>query len=254
MSDTGLLCVHAHPDDEALWTGGVLARYADAGVRTGVVTCTWVEGTRRVEELRRSLALLGAGEPRLLGYSDAGANESGGDERFVEADVDEAVGRLVGHIREFRPDVVVTYDAFGGYGHPDHVRAHRVTLAAVEAAAYEQLFPEAGEPWQARTLYLVTVPRSVVRAEWEKIFGAPPEPGQVLPGTPDEQVTTTVDVRAWADRKWEAFQAHESEAERGAGPAMFAGLPDEERERLLATEWYIRRDLVARQGPDLFAE
>ncbi|MCO6007092.1 PIG-L family deacetylase [Actinoallomurus purpureus] len=256
MSDAGLLCVHAHPDDEALWTGGILARHADAGVRTGVVTCTWSEETRRVEELSRSLSILGAGEPRLLGYSDAGNPDSGaeGNGAFVAAPLDEAVGRLVAHIRDFRPGVVVTYDAYGGYGHPDHVQAHRVTLAAVEAAAYAQLYPDAGEPWRVRALYLVTVPRSVVLAEWQELFGGPPDPGQVLPGTPDEQVTTTVDVRPWVERKWRAFQAHESEAERGAGPAMFAGVPGEVRERLLGTEWYIRRDLAAPHPADLFAD
>ncbi|MEV5708564.1 PIG-L family deacetylase [Actinoallomurus sp. NPDC052274] len=251
MPDGGVLCVHAHPDDEALWTGGMLARSAEAGVRTGVVTCTWTEGTRRVEELRHSLSILGTGDLRLLGYADAGGADSGG-EAFVGAPLDEVVGRLVGHIRDFRPDVVVTYDAYGGYGHPDHVRAHRVTLAAVEAAAYEQLYPDAGAPWSVRTLDLVTIPRSVVLAEWERVFGSPPDPGQVLPGTPDERVTTTLDVRRWADRKWQAFQAHESEAERGAGPAMFAGLPAAERERLLGTEWYIRRELAVPTGEDSF--
>ncbi|MCA2222037.1 PIG-L deacetylase family protein [Nonomuraea aurantiaca] len=101
MTEPSLLCVHAHPDDEALWTGGTLARFADAGARTGVVTCTWTEGTRRVAELARSLDILGAGEPRLLGYADGNAGLSApGAARFVDAPLDEAVGRLVGHIRE----------------------------------------------------------------------------------------------------------------------------------------------------------
>jgi N-acetyl-1-D-myo-inositol-2-amino-2-deoxy-alpha-D-glucopyranoside deacetylase len=247
-----LLCVHAHPDDEAIWTGGTLARYSEAGVRTGVVTCTWAEGTRRVAELERSLAILGAGKPRLLGYADS-RPDSG--VLFRTAPLDEAVGRLVRHIREFRPDVVVTYDAFGGYGHPDHIMAHRVTLAAVEAAAYEQLHPEAGDPWRVRALYLSTIPRLVVEEHWDKIFGAPPGPDVVLPGVPQDRVTTVVDVRPWVGRKWEALQAHESEAERGAGPAMFANLPDDLRDQLLSTEWYIRLNAPPTGSPsgDLFA-
>ncbi len=237
-----LLCVHAHPDDEALWTGGLLARSAEAGGRTGVVTCTWAEGTRRAGELERSLAILDAGKPRLLGYADARVPESApGSPRFCDAPLEESVGRLVGHIREFRPDAVITYDGYGGYGHPDHVHAHRVTLAAVEAAGYPQLYPGAGEPWRPRSLYLATVPRSAVLALWPQVFGGEPEPGQPLPGVPDEEISTTVDVRRWHERKWAAFAAHASEAERGAGPAVFAALPAETRQRLLGTEWFIRR-------------
>jgi LmbE family N-acetylglucosaminyl deacetylase len=245
----GLLCVHAHPDDEAIWTGGVLARYADAGVRTGVVTCTWAEGTRRVEELKRSLDILGAGEPRLLGYADSRTSGSGAG-AFAHAEFDDAVGRLVEHIREFQPEVVVTYDAFGGYGHPDHLQTHRITLAAVEAAAYEQLYPEGGAAWRTRALYQATVPRSLVQAHWQEVFGSPPDPDQRLPGIPDDLITTRIDVSSWVDRKWAALRAHESEAERGAGPAMFAGLSPEARQRLLGVEWYVRRDLDPAVMPD----
>ncbi|TNY37809.1 PIG-L family deacetylase [Thermomonospora catenispora] len=244
----GLMCVHAHPDDEAIWTGGVLARAADEGIRTAVVTCTWTEGTRRAAELARSLEILGAGRPRLLGYADAEVPESG-PSRFVDAPLEESVGRLVAHIRDFRPDTVITYDAYGGYGHPDHIHAHRVTLAAVEAAAHPRLHPEAGDPWRVRELHLVTFPLSVVRTLWEELLGAPPEPDRALPGVPDEMVALTVDVRPWTGRKWRALQAHESEAERGAGPAMLSGLSEEQRVRLLGTEYYIRRPLTGDPAP-----
>ncbi|WP_084956346.1 PIG-L family deacetylase [Thermoactinospora rubra] len=149
--DLRLLCVHAHPDDEAIWTGGTLARYADEGAATAVVTCSWAEGTRRAEELRHSLDILGAGEPRLLGYADARKPESApGNPRLLDVPLDEAVGRVVEHIRQFRPDVVLTYDGYGSYGHPDHVHVHRVTMAAVEAAGYDQLYRDAGAPWRPR--------------------------------------------------------------------------------------------------------
>ncbi|WP_049563812.1 PIG-L family deacetylase [Nonomuraea sp. SBT364] len=234
-----VLAVHAHPDDEAIWTGGTLAKYAAEGAATAVVTCTWAAGTVRAGELERSLEILGAGEPRLLGYADAGKAESApGAPRFVDVPLDEAVGRVVAHIREFRPDVVLTYDGYGSYGHPDHVHAHRVTLAAVEAAGYDQLFPEAGEPWRPRGLYLATVPRSVVAAQWEAVFGTPPEPGQVLPGVPDEDVSTRLDVGRWAGRKWAAMHAHESEVGRGASMTLLTSLPEQARAQMLANEWY----------------
>lgn len=254
LNEKSLLCVHAHPDDEALGTGGVLARCVAGGGRAGVVTCTWAEGTRRAGELARSLAILGAGEPRLLGYADARyAASAPGGARFVDAPLDEAVGRVVAHIREFRPDAVVTYDAYGTSGHPDHIHVHRVTLAAVEAAGWGQLYPEAGEPWRVGALYLQTLPRSVVAAVWPQLFGAASPgaragagDGPALPGVPDEEIGVTVDVAAvdvsaWYERKWAAIEAHESEAERGAGAAKFAKPPEELRRRLLGTEWFIRR-------------
>lgn len=134
-------------------------------------------------------------------------------------------------------------------GIPTTSTAHRVTLAAVEAAAHPRLHPKAGGPWRVHELHLVTFPLSVVRTLWEELLGAPPEPDQALPGVPDEMVTLTVDVRPWTDRKWRALWAHESEAERGAGPAMLSGLSAEQRIRLLGTEYYIRRPLTG--GPAL---
>lgn len=239
--DLGLLCVHAHPDDEAIWTGGTLARYADEGARTAVVTCTWAEGTRRAAELERSLEILGAGRPRLLEYADARNAESApGRPRLLDVPLDEAVGRLVEHIREFRPDIVITYDGYGSYGHPDHVHAHRLTMAAVEASGYDQLYRDAGAPWRPHALYLATIPRSVVVSHWEDIFGSAPDPGQTLPGVPDDQVTTRLDVGRWAERKWAALHAHESEVERGASMTLLTALPERARTEMLSNEWYRR--------------
>jgi LmbE family N-acetylglucosaminyl deacetylase len=118
------------------------------------------------------------------------------------APFDEVVGKLVAHLREIRPEVVVTYDGFGTTGHEDHIHAHRAALAAVETAAYEQLFPEAGEPHQVRRLAFDTVPQELARP--------------ILPGVGVAQrlITTTLDVSAWAERKWAAASAHESEPNR----------------------------------------
>ncbi|WP_405806099.1 PIG-L family deacetylase [Streptomyces sp. NBC_01187] len=244
-----VLCVHAHPDDEALWTGGVLAKYAAAGARTAVVTCTWAEGTGRAGELARSLEILGVpGGPRLLGYADRPPESAPGRPRFQDVPLDEAVAEVVAHIREFRPEAVLTYDAYGGYGHLDHVLAHRVATLAAEAAGHDQLYREAGVPWRPDALYYATLPRSFVREVWQQIFGAePPEEGSdgdPLPGVPDEWITDAVDIAAWGERKWEALCAHTTEVERGGGVTLLTSLPEDLRRRLLTTEWYVRRELT----------
>jgi N-acetyl-1-D-myo-inositol-2-amino-2-deoxy-alpha-D-glucopyranoside deacetylase len=153
-----LLTVHAHPDDESISTGGIMARYAAEGVRVVCVTCTGGEHGEivvpeldtpdnharladiRREELRRALARLGPIEQRFLGYVDSGMmgtpeNELPGS--FWQADLDEAAERLLVVVREVRPQVIVGYNDFGGYGHPDHIRAALVAKAAFERAADE---------------------------------------------------------------------------------------------------------------------
>ncbi|HWH33442.1 MAG TPA: PIG-L family deacetylase, partial [Egibacteraceae bacterium] len=177
----GLMCVHAHPDDEVIMTGGVLARAVSEGIRARVVTCTGGEmgevvgegmdpaeifpklGEVRLEELREALSILGTDGPQMLGYRDSGmmGTDGNADPRsFWQADMDEAVERLVRQIREFRPTVLVSYDAFGGYGHPDHIQAHRVMFLASEAAAVPMLYPDAGPAWPVRKVYFATLPKS----------------------------------------------------------------------------------------------
>ncbi|MDX3759954.1 PIG-L family deacetylase [Streptomyces sp. AK02-04a] len=237
MPVPSLLAVFAHPDDESLSAGGVLARHAAAGARTAVVTATWAADTRRAAELAEALRILGAGEPRMLGYADARVPHSApGCVRLCEAPLDETVRRLVTHIREFRPDIMVTHDAYGGLpGHPDHVHTHRVTVLAAQAAGLGQLYPDAGAPWQPRALYLATHPHSAVSA-LRAAIGA----RKTVYSVPDEQVTATVDVRPWMERKIAAVLAHRSEVDRGALPGVIAALSPEARVRLFATEWYIR--------------
>lgn len=233
-----LLAVFAHPDDESLVAGGVLARHAAGGGRTGVVTATWAEGTRRVAELADALRILGAGEPRLLGYADARVPQSApGCARFCDAPLVESVRRLVVHIREFRPDIVVTHDAHGGLtGHPDHLHTHRVTALAVQAAGLERLYPDAGVRWQPSALYLATHPDSAARVLGARLV----REGRAMYSVPDEWVTATVDVRPWLQQKIDAIMAHRSEVRRGALPGRLAALPAADREALLSTEWYIR--------------
>jgi mycothiol conjugate amidase Mca len=235
-----LLAVHAHPDDETITMGGLLAQCADRGIATSVICCTDGKVATifdpeyaaneaeirprlkeiREQELRRACDVLGVSEVHFLEYGDSGmagteANQAPGS--FWRCDVDEAVRRVVGHIRRFRPQVVVTYDGNGGYGHPDHIQAHRVTVLAVEAA-YHALYPDLGPSWRASKLYYTAFPRSEVRrvAEMAREAGIKPPFGDADPETlefvtPDEWVTTTVNCRDQLSRKREALLAHRSQ-------------------------------------------
>ncbi|MFD6967840.1 PIG-L deacetylase family protein [Streptomyces sp. NPDC059949] len=235
-----LLAVVAHPDDEALLVGGVLAQHAAAGARTAVVTATWTADTHRVSELADALDILGAGAPRLLGYADARNPNSapGGAVRLVDAPLDEAVGRLVAHIRELQPDIVVGHDALGQLtGHPDHRRAHQITLLAVEAAGLPHLYPEAGDPWQPTALYAATHPESGV----DRLGPLLQSVGKTLLAAPDAHVTTTVDVSPWVAQKWAAILAHRSEVSRARPlPGLLARLPEDERTEIIRTEFFTR--------------
>jgi LmbE family N-acetylglucosaminyl deacetylase len=228
-----LMAVHAHPDDEATGTGGVLARYAAEGVTTVLVTCTdgrcgdGPGGVKpgepghepeavvrmRQQELEASCAALKVTHLELLGYADSGmmgwpANEAPG--AFWATPVAEAADRLADLIRRYRPDVVVTYDPNGFYGHPDHIQAHRITMAAAAAT---------GIP---KKLYWTTAPRSKMAefgrlmrehgVEWDEPDGSLPQPPPEI-GLPDEEITTWVDVTAFGEQKFDALAAHASQSE-----------------------------------------
>lgn len=261
-----LMAVHAHPDDECITTGGVLAAAAAAGHRTAVVTCTGGElgqvvgegmveaevrprlAAVRRQELAAALALLGAGAPRTLGYRDSGMLGTDGNydvRSFWRAHFDEAVGAVVAEIRSFRPDVLVSYDAFGVYGHPDHVQTSRVAMAAVEAAAVGPLHPQAGPAWRVRKVYQSTVPRSFMAMANAALgargmpspFGDETDPSALAIGTPDEHVTTTVDVRDHLATKLAALRAHRSQVGRDS---FFLNLPADLEDLAFGVEWFVR--------------
>ena len=225
-----LMAVHAHPDDEATSTGGVLARYAAEGLTTVLVTCT--DGrcgdgpggvkpgeaghdpaavvAMRHSELEASCAALKVTHLELLDYADSGmmgwpTNDAPGS--FWATPVADAAERLAGLIRRYEPDVVVTYDENGFYGHPDHIQAHRVTMRAVKLAEDDGVAPV--------KVYWTAVPRSVLEAGM-KAFGESSEnPFQGvenvedLPfGTPDEEIAVRLDGHEYADRKVAALKAH----------------------------------------------
>ncbi|MFF5019512.1 PIG-L deacetylase family protein [Streptomyces sp. NPDC001165] len=243
-----LLAVFAHPDDESLLAGGVLAQHAAAGARTAVVTATWTADSHRAPELAQALNVLGAGAPRLLGYADARnpASAPDGVVRLVDAPLDEAVGRLVAHIREVRPDIVVGHDALGQLtAHPDHRRTHQITLLAVEAAALPHLYPDAGEPWQPAALYAATHSESGVDLLGPLLQSV----GKSVLATPDSYVTTTVDVSPWAAVKWKAILAHRSEVARARPlPGLLARLPEAERAEIIRSESFTRLSLGPAPG------
>jgi N-acetyl-1-D-myo-inositol-2-amino-2-deoxy-alpha-D-glucopyranoside deacetylase len=240
-----LLAVHAHPDDECIGTGGILARYSAAGVRTVLLTCT--DGAVgeisdpslatpenlaevRAHELDEAVRILGVNRLVKLGYRDsgmAGTADNQNPASFLQSSFDEAVERVVEVMREEHPDIVVTYDENGGYGHPDHIRSHQVTVAAFGAAGDPARFPNAGAPWSPAKLYYSVVPRSAVRRFAEELreagiefpFPAVARGGEdeVSFGVSDDRVTTVVDVAEFASTKHEALAAHRTQM----GPEQF---------------------------------
>ncbi len=234
-----LLEVHAHPDDESITSGGLFAWCAERGISTVLVTCTGGEvgeivdpsmdvaavrpqlASLRERELRDACAILGIKHLELLGYRDsgmAGTPENAHPDAFRRAAMKQAVARLVEIVRRRRPEVVITYDDGGGYGHPDHIKAHRITVRAFSAAADPKFRPRAGPPWQIKKLYYTALPRSrlkrlaqEIRARGIKTRWSDVEPEDLEFGTPDELVTTTVDARRYADLKMKAMAAHKSQ-------------------------------------------
>ena len=189
-------------------------------------------GGYRIAELCAALSALGSAAPRFLAgagrYRDSGmiGTPSAANPRaFVNARLDEAVGAVVAVIREIRPHVVITYDPNGGYGHPDHIQAHAITTAAVEAAG-TPAYPETGEPWSTPKFYWTVTERSGLERGIAAISEFPenwrlPEPGE-LPSVEDTDVTTAIDVRGVIDAKARALSAHATQVTVAPSRAEFA--------------------------------
>jgi LmbE family N-acetylglucosaminyl deacetylase len=247
-----LMAVHAHPDDEAIGTGGILARYSDEGVRTVLVTCTNGElgdapgGLKpgdpghdsdvvvplRRRELEASCEVLGVSQLELLGYHDSGMegwpqNDAPGS--FWRTPVEEPAARLSHLMRTYEPQVVVTYDENGFYGHPDHIQANRVTLAALERSGI------------AAKLYYIAVGRGRIKQFRDLMAEAgtqPPEEVVENPdfGTPDELITTVVDVSAVAGRKYASLGAHASQSDN----IFFLQMGEELFSAVMGSESFVR--------------
>ena len=234
--DRRLLLVHAHPDDESIYTGATMAKYAAEGARVTLVTCTLGElgeiippslaylaaakedrlGAYRIGELAAACAALGVTDHRFLGgpgrWRDSGMMGTAGNDDprcFWRADVDQAADALLDVIGEIRPQVLVTYDANGAYGHPDHIQAHRVTWRACELAG----------PDAPAKLYATAAPGS-------------------------EQSTTEIDAGAYFDRKLAAMRAHATQI---TVDAPFFARSNQVRHQALGVEYYTL--LAGPRGP-----
>jgi len=267
-----LMAVHAHPDDEASSTGGVLAYYADQGIRTVVVTCTNGEfgdapgqikpgddghdeqavAQLRLAELRRSAKILGVSQLELLGYHDSGMPDWEYKDRpdaFCNVPLDEVAGRISALMETYRPQVVIGYDDKGMYQHPDHVHAAR---AAAAAAA------QSGIPAK---YYQSTMRPSSWRKVWQALrdLGAEvPDPRDFTPeqlqqaSEAEARITTTVDITSVLPRKRDALMAHASQIQ----DSWFSKLPPEIGETAFGQENFVRvTDTTGAPVPetDLFA-
>jgi mycothiol S-conjugate amidase len=279
-----MMTVHAHPDDESSKGAATCARYADEGREVVVVTCTGGERgsilnpamdrpgvlddmpTIRRAEMARAAEILGV-QHRWLGYVDSGLPE--GDPLpplpegcFALGDVDEQVGSMVAVIRELRPHVLVTYDERGGYPHPDHIRCHEISVAAFDAAADPDRYPEAGEPWQALKLYYS---HGFSRARMEAFHAALLERGLESPygewlsnwstdiPDPGLRVTTRVQCADWFPVRDEALRAHATQIDP---ESRWFHVPSDLQREVWPTEDYeLVRSLVEAPLPedDLFA-
>lgn len=239
-----LLVVHAHPDDESSSTGGLLRLAAAQGHTTVLVTCTNgdlgdVKDPRlrlqprenpadrqrlaavRHAELQRAAAILRVTYLYELGYHDSGMQgwETNTEPHaFAQADVETVAHQLIQIIHQHRPDVVVTYDEQGGYGHPDHIMTHRVTMAALAAVAETEHSPEAGAPWQVRKVYYTAWARSdalrtlkLLHLLGRQTRLRDPDFDPQSIGCPDELITTRIDVRPVLRAKWHALFTHRSQ-------------------------------------------
>ena len=231
-----MLLVHAHPDDETINNGATMALYAALGADVTLVTCTRGEegevlvkelehlaahntdslGDHRVEELALAMKALGVSDHRFLGegrikYRDSGMMGTEPNNRpdvFWQANFDEATHDLVKVIEEVKPHILITYDEIGGYGHPDHIQAHRVAMSAAEKSA-----------WNIQKIYWNVMPKSVIQEgidAMKKIgsdfFGA--ESAEDLPFAKDDSfVHAMVDGNAYVEQKMDAMRAHATQIE-----------------------------------------
>jgi N-acetyl-1-D-myo-inositol-2-amino-2-deoxy-alpha-D-glucopyranoside deacetylase len=249
--DKRMLLVHAHPDDESINQGATMARYVAEGAQVTLVTCTLGEegevlvpelehlasdrddtlGRHRIGELANAMKELGVTDHRFLGgtgkYRDSGMvwhadghavpGEDVREGTFWRADLTEAAADLVEVIREVRPQVLVTYDEFGGYGHPDHIQAHRVATYGVSLAAARSFRPQLGEPWDVPKIYWGAMSESRMREGLRRLRAAGDtstfegmDPEGPLPPfiTPDHFLDAMVDGSDFVEAKMAAMRAH----------------------------------------------
>lgn len=280
MADRCLLSIHAHPDDEASKGAPTVAKYKTEGVRAVLVTCTGGEegdilnpamdlpevradlAAVRKRELEVASALIGYDEVVLLGYRDSGMPDSEANARpeaFANADLDEAVARLVTIIRRECPQVILTYgDDQQGYPHPDHLRVHDISLPAFERAGDPAYRPDLGEPFTPLKMYYSVWSRARVEATHNKFvelgLESPFSDDWFTRPNQDDRVTTSIAIGPWFDVRLEALLAHATQVDPES--AFWFGLPREVARSVHPFEDYIlAHSRVETQLPetDLFA-
>lgn len=255
-----LLALFAHPDDEILGPGGTFARYAAAGTRIDLVCAT--DGAVgeiadpalatpdtlaqvRAQELRCAADALGIQEVILLAYRDsgmAGTPENDHPAAFVNAPAADVVARLVRIVRQKRPFALVTFEPFGGYGHPDHIAIHHHTVAAFTAAADPAYRTDLGAPHQAARLFYPVVRRSLFWGMKERMAARGMDVSffeqletRREQAWPDDQIHVTIDVSATVEAKWQAFLCHRTQF---GADSLFRRLPQEDMADLLQQEYF----------------
>jgi mycothiol S-conjugate amidase len=272
-----LLTVHAHPDDEASKGSATVAKYVAEGVRAVLVSCTGGEAgevlnkamdspevaanlaTIRAQELQASVAAIGYTSVHLLGYHDSGMPGTDWNQRpdnFLNAPIEEAIGKLVAVIRTERPQVIITYaDGREGYAHPDHLRVHDISMPAFDAAGDPNRYPELGQPWQPSKLYYIGGAISTRRMQaLSRIFEAMGEENPFaqwqarrrergLPEMRPDNVTTLIDVGDFLATRRASLLAHRTQIDPGGA---WMRIDDEAlREAFPWDEYELARSLVA---------
>ncbi|HLZ62696.1 MAG TPA: PIG-L family deacetylase [Ktedonosporobacter sp.] len=271
MSTKRLLSIFAHPDDEGM-VGGALLHYQANGVETGLICATRGEvgeisdpilatsdnlGEVREAEMRAAAAALNIQHLWFLGYRDsgmAGTPENKDPRSLARARAAEVIGKLVAIIRQFRPQVIVTFDETGGYGHPDHIAIYRYTTGAFHAAADGVQYPELGPAHAVSKLYYSSLARRqvVMMAEWlqnEDYQGPFADIDPNTLGLPDDQISVLLDVERWQDTKSRSWVMHRTQMNPNT---PFARMPQEIQRKWRATESY--QLAATRVGPDVVGE
>ncbi|MGA0077892.1 MAG: N-acetyl-1-D-myo-inositol-2-amino-2-deoxy-alpha-D-glucopyranoside deacetylase [Candidatus Nanopelagicales bacterium] len=247
MSHLSLLFVHAHPDDETISTGATMAKYVAAGARVTLVTCTSGEegeilvpelahlssanedklGEHRQKELALAMQELKVNDHRFLGgagkYRDSGmvgTEANSHPKSFMNADLLSAASDLVAVIREVKPHILITYDEFGGYGHPDHIQAHRVAHYAKDLAQVESFKPELGPAHKISQTYWTAIPLSlaekgfaqIAMSEDSKFFGVE-SLDEINFLQPDQIITTEIDGKDFLEQKLSALKQHRTQVD-----------------------------------------
>jgi LmbE family N-acetylglucosaminyl deacetylase len=267
MATGGLLAIFAHPDDETFGVGGTMAHYASHGVPVTMICATRGEvgeiaagskatpetlGQFREQELRDAMGILGVTDVRFLDYRDSGmkgTDDNNNPRAFMNATAADVVPGLVRAIRERRPDVVVTWDESGGYGHPDHVAIHHHTTAAFREAGDASKHQGLGEPWGGATLFYTAIPIqefSRVMDEMRKQgIDVPEFVGDDIGELPRVDPNCIIDVSEFFERKIQAMLAHSSQI---TGDDPFMRMPENIQRGFFGREYFYRAHPLAKPG------